>query len=138
MSDKKRGRPKLLPEWWSRSLYPDIHTTRQQQARYLANEAMGVLGLMPKGSPDGQPIFPLPTWLVDWSGANRGKTGAVKWCVLEQLGRMSRDGWDIHGLATELDGLGLSAKEAAARLRVIRRGLRADQAEEEKEGHANA
>ena len=39
---------------------------------------------MPKSATE----FPPPTWLVDWASDKNGKQGAIKWCVLEELGRM--------------------------------------------------
>jgi hypothetical protein len=99
-----------------RSLYPDIHTDRQRQNRYDAIRAIEILGLLPN------PIPPA-TWLVDWKGANKGKQGAVKWSILEQLGRMARQGYDndtIRALAAEIGKLQLSAKDAAEQLRQMR------------------
>jgi hypothetical protein len=120
---RKRGRPPLIPPdragiW--RSLYGDIvHTDRQLQARWLATRALAVLGLQPINGNE----FPAPTWLADWRGASRGKQGAIKWGVLEQLGRMSQAGFPdetIRDFAAALETANMSAKEAEARLRLVR------------------
>jgi hypothetical protein len=116
-----RGRPRLVPTElmkFNRSVYPQVHTDRQHQNIFLAVEAMRILGLLPEGGD-----LPPPTWLVDWEGANRGKRGAVKWSVLEQLGRMARAGFDeqdVRDYAAAIDERRLGAKDAAARLRQIR------------------
>jgi hypothetical protein len=115
-------RPPLIPDdqagMW-RSLYPDVHTDRQHQARYLAMAAVSVPGLQPISGNE----FPSPTWLVDWAGENRGKRDAIKRRVLEQLGRMSRAGFNeesMRNFAAAPESAGLTAKEAATRLRSIR------------------
>jgi hypothetical protein len=84
----------------------------------LALEAISILGLMPKGEE-----VPSPTWLVVWDGEKRGKQGAVKWMALAELGRMARDGIDhssIRAYAAAIAPMGLTDKEAAARLRYVR------------------
>jgi len=66
---------------------------------------------------------PTPTWLVDWTGAERGRQGAIKWGVLEQLGRMAFAGYPdavIRQLAAEIEIVKPTAKAAEARLRQIR------------------
>jgi hypothetical protein len=122
LEDKsKRGRPPLLsPEAASRyrALYSEIHTSRQIQARACANRALIAMDRAPKSATE----FPPPTWLVDWEVANTGKQGAVKWGVLEELGRMLAAGIDIEGFvaALEADDHTLTAKQAAALMREFR------------------
>ena len=116
---KPPGRPRVVPLEslrLLRSLSPDIHTDRQHQNRAYAHTAMRILGLLPDA---GKPA----TWLVDWEGADRGKQGAVKWSVLEQLGRMSKLGFDdvsIRNFAAVIEEQRMNAKDAAARLRNAR------------------
>ena len=122
-----RGRPRVLPAetvQQLRGVYRDIQTDRQIQARTYALEALKAMDRMPK--PAGE--FPPPTWLVDWAGGDRGKQGAMKWGVLEELGRMVVAGMDIASLvwvlenqSEHLDRL-QTAKSAQARLRAIRLG----------------
>src|SRR5271165_6019807 len=116
---KQRGRPRLMPQEvleQLRRLEPNVHTERQHQNRYLAHQAMGILGLIPESTDQ----LPPPTWLVDWQGANRGKQGAIKWAILEQLGRMSGAGFDdesIRSFAAAIEEERMNVKDAAARLR---------------------
>jgi hypothetical protein len=119
MGDKHPGRPRLIPPWYERRMVPHIHTERQHQARYLAHEAMSILGLVPKSAEE----LPQPTWLVNWDGANRGKQGAVKWAVLEELGRMALAGFGadrVRKLAACPTLSRMNAKQAAATLREMR------------------
>jgi hypothetical protein len=100
---------------------PDIQTDRQHQNRYYAHRAIQILllGLLP----DSEDHLPPPTWLVDWVRLDRGKQGAVKWSVLEQLGRMEQAGFDEHSIrafATVIEEEKLNAKDAATRLRRAR------------------
>jgi hypothetical protein len=119
---KQRGRPRLMPQEvleQLRRLEPNVHTERQHQNRYLAHQAMGILGLIPESTDQ----LPPPTWLVDWQGANRGKQGAIKWAILEQLGRMSHAGLDdgsIRSFAAAIEEQRMNVKDAAARLRRVR------------------
>jgi hypothetical protein len=114
-----RGRPRVItPEMmrFYRSMYPDIHTTRQIQAVDYAFDAMRAMNRMPTSDPRD---FPPPTWLVDWAGGNAGKQGAIKWGVLEELGRMLAVGIDIAPIVKQLETQdhGRTAKEAAVILR---------------------
>jgi hypothetical protein len=118
---RPRGAPRLIPIEGLlelRTLRPDVHTDRQLQNIALANQAMRILGLMP---PENS--TPTPTWLVDWEGADRGKQGAIKWAILEQLGRMALAGFGegfIRPIAAALEQRRPSVKEGAAWLRAVR------------------
>jgi hypothetical protein len=124
-SKPKRGRPPLIPPGYLHDLQridPRIHTVRGHQNKYLAHEAMEILGLMPKRGEPGLEIPPA-TKLVDWEGAERGRQGAIKWAALEQLGRMARAGFDhedIRSTAAALERRPSTAKEMAASLRRLR------------------
>lgn len=117
---RPRGRPRMIPLdmlAYGRGIFSleGIHTDRQIQARLYADVALKII--------NANHVADAPTWLVDWEGANRGKQGAVKWSVLEQLGRMSRCGYDdddIRILADRICELRLSAKYAAEWLREFR------------------
>ncbi len=119
LQQRKRGRPPSVDPQWLRefgAVWPDIHTKRGLQNKHLAFDALRALELLPD---QGQP----PGWLVDWESANRGKQGAIKWCVLEQFGRMLRADVGEHNVrrwADQLEQHRPTAKEAAARLREMR------------------
>lgn len=119
MSDqpKRRGRPTVLPRWFEKGAYPHIHTERQHQAQWYAHEAVDALGLLPgKGA--------RPNWLVDWDAADHGKMGSYKVSVLEQLGRLVVDGYnldDIRKLADQLCEHEPTTKDAVEWLRSVRR-----------------
>jgi hypothetical protein len=91
-----RGRPRIHDAEGlrvMRSLYPEIHTERQLQNLRFAFRALTILELMPSRNGDSGAVSnPQPTWLADWDGANRGKQGAIKWSILEQVGRMADAG----------------------------------------------
>jgi hypothetical protein len=118
-----RGRPPLVSPAHMRQLrmlYKN-RTNRNIQGHSYAAEAMQEMRCL--ASQNGG-VYPAPTWLVDWEGADRNKQGAVKYCVLEELGRMLDAGMDIAPFveALETQDHGLTAKAAAAWLRAIRLG----------------
>jgi hypothetical protein len=119
---RKRGRPPLLSAEGARmyrGVYGStIHTSRQIQAHVYATRALIAMDRNPKSARE----YPPATWLVDWAGANRGKQGAIKWGVLEELGRMLAVGMDIAPIVNQLETLehGMTAKEAAAVMRRYR------------------
>ena len=117
---RRRGRPRVMPPEWQAGIRKiwGVHTDRQAQAHHYARIAMEHLELLPQSEK-----LPPPTWLVDWQGAETNKIGAVKWSVLEQLGRMLEAGYsvaDCRRLMAEMERLRLSAKHVATRLREIR------------------
>jgi hypothetical protein len=118
----RRGRPRLIPVDGIQALRaqnPDVHTDRGQQNIAMAHQAMRILGLLPKT----QDALPPPTWLVDWDGADRGKQGAIKWAILEQLGRMAYVGFGedfLRSMAAALEQRHPSVKDGAALLRAVR------------------
>lgn len=120
--NRRRGRPRVLdPEILGafRKGLP-THSERQLQTQHYAYEAMTILDLLPQAP--GTPQRP-PTWLVDWEGATRRKMGAVKWSILEQLGRMACSGVavdTIRQFAHEIEKDRPSTKEGAERLRRVR------------------
>ena len=116
-----RGRPPLVsPEHMRqlRLLYKN-RTNRNIQGHSYAAEALHAMGRM--ASQNGG-VRPAPTWLVDWEGADKNKQGAVKFCVLEELGRMLDADMDIAPFVEVLEthNHGLTARSAAAWLRAIR------------------
>jgi hypothetical protein len=63
---------------------------------------------------------PPPNWLVDWAGRKQGKQGAIKFAILEQLGRMAYDGFPddvIREQADEIEQWKPNTKIGAAYLR---------------------
>jgi hypothetical protein len=118
-----RGRPPLVsPEHMSqlRLLYKN-RTSRSIQGHSYAAEA---LEEMRRSSSQNGGERPAPTWLVDWEGANKHKQGAVKYCVLEELGRMLDAGMDIAPFVEVLEthDHGMTAKAATVWLRDHRLG----------------
>jgi len=104
-----------------RSVEQRIHTDRQHLNRHYANRAMEILGLTP--GPKWRGRIPPATWLVDWAGETYGKLGAIKWGVLEQLGRMSYAGFTdeaVRDAAAKIEKLRLTVKDAARVLRHYR------------------
>jgi hypothetical protein len=120
---RPRGRPRLIPVDGIQALRaqrPDVHTDRGVQNLAMAHQAMRILGLLPE-TPDAP--SPPATWLVDWDGADRGRQGAIKWAILEQLGRMAYVGFGedfLRSMATPLEQRHPSVKEGAMLLRGVR------------------
>ena len=70
---------------------------------------------------------PPPNWLVDWAGRKQGKQGAIKFAILEQLGRMAYDGFPddvIRVRADEIEQWKPTVKVGAAYLRGLRRSVK--------------
>jgi hypothetical protein len=107
-----------------RSLHSShVHTDRQLQNIAYAIRAMHIL----KQVPDKHDEYSPATWLLDWAGADRGKQGAIRWAILEQLGRMVYDGFSedqIRELADEIEQWKPKAKIGAAYLRDLRRSVK--------------
>jgi hypothetical protein len=78
------GRPRLLDAEAMatfRSLYSGhVRTDRGLQNKYYIGQALSALGITEE-SP--------PCWLWDAAASRVGKQGAIKWGVLEQLGRIA-------------------------------------------------
>jgi hypothetical protein len=116
----RRGRPrKFDPALMEtiRSLHGNVHTERHRQNIAMIVGVLGILGLR-----EGHPP-PELLWIADFAGEDQGKQGAVKWAILEQLGRIARD-YDadtVRRLAIEVSRLRPTAKEGAAMLREWRR-----------------
>jgi hypothetical protein len=102
-----------------REEFSDIHTDRQVQNRCFALEAIRILGQISSSDQ-----LPPATWLVDWAGHGQGRQSAIKWGILEQLGRMSLGGFSddqIREVADDIEQWKPKAKIGAAHLRELRR-----------------
>jgi hypothetical protein len=114
-ASKKRGRPRVMSEWFRNSVafdlyHPGIKTERgRQNVKYLYR-AIDALDIAPCGT--GLAEF---GWLVDWAAADAGNKGAIKAGILTELGRM--EGHAVEA-ARALAGMQpLTVKQAAAFLR---------------------
>jgi hypothetical protein len=114
-ASKKRGRPRVMSEWFRNSVVFDtyhsgVKTERgRQNVKYLYR-AIDALDIAPGSA--GLAEF---GWLVDWAGVDAGHKGAIKSGVLTELGRMEGNAAEA---ARALAGMQpLTVKQAAAFLR---------------------
>lgn len=132
-SKKKRGRPRTIPEGMFPKGLLTAGTERGRQNYVYALDGMAAIGCAagPKQS-DGRlatTAFPL---LVDWNAAEESRRGAVKFGVLAEIGRASREfSPDVVMLmATRihealLDGSLNTAREAETQVRAWRVSMKA-------------
>ena len=129
-ASKKRGRPKAVPAWWLRNLYPEIKTERGQQNRYYAQQAIGAFNLLGVINPECGTLpegYEHLQWLADWKGGEQGKAGAVKYSILAELGRMleTADYDTVLSVADVIFREKPATKDAVVRIRRVRTGGKA-------------